>query len=212
MNYYVKLDSGSPAVGSYPMLEANLKDILGVDKINDEILSDNNYARVASVIIADALLPWQNAMGMGFSLEAGEWHFEEEVANKTELSEDDLAESKVYLKDLLSKFRYSKEISGIDFNGNIMLTNDDSQRKIYNTYAAITNGLISEVEWKIDRNTWVTLSAEDFTTLATNMINHINNCYKAEKQVAAAIDNLSDAEGFNNFDCDAQFQAAFNAL
>jgi hypothetical protein len=213
MNYYVKLDSGSPAVGSYPMLEANLKDILSTNIITDEILAENNYARVASVNKAEFLLPWQNTMGMGFSLEDGEWHFEEEIANKTELSEDDLDMSKKYLKNILSAFRYSKETAGIDFNGNNILTNEASQRKIYDTYTATVNGLISEVEWKLTKEgPWIALSADDVATIAANLINHVNKCYSAEKQVSLAIDGLSDAEGFNNFDCDAQFQAAFDAL
>lgn len=113
--------------------------------------------------------------------------------------------SKEYLisniKTKLSSAKSEMETSGCDFFGLTVKTDSEAQNKITSTLVSMQAGIISSVNFKFG-NTWVELTKDQFSVLASIVTTHIQSCYNAEKQVITSLQNMTynDLEKLGNPD------------
>lgn len=113
-------------------------------------------------------------------------------------------------KTLLSLFRYRKEIKGIELNGLTIPTDRQSQSMINGAYSTLKNDLITEIDFKC--STWVTMTLVDIEPIAQNVANHVQKCFKAERQVSETLDTIEDIETLRSYDLNNEFIAKYDSL
>ena len=213
MNYYIKLDSGLP-VGD-PISEINLLEILEVQTLTESVLSENNYAKCYIAELPTIDLPWADVVETEWNVsESGVWQKGFEVVQKTDpdVIASEMEDYKSHLKSLAALFRFSKEITGIDFNDNLVRTDRQSQAQIANAHSAINNGLITELNWKVDSSNWIILQSAEVQQLAQEVVNHVDRCFKAEKEVVNAIDALTTLDEIVAFNALEEINNAYSVL
>lgn len=105
-----------------------------------------------------------------------------------------LDEMKAFKKALMADARYQEEISGLDFHGNNILTDHQSQLKITGAALQATNDPSYTCNWKTADGTFVVLNAQTILAIATAVRQHVQASFDKEAQKVAAINAAQNKE------------------
>ena len=90
----------------------------------------------------------------------------------------------------IAAWRYEQEVSGVEVNGSIIPTDRETQAQLTGAYVSLTQGLVQNVNWKVNSTTWITLGLTEISAMAQAVSNHVQQCFTAEylltQQVQAA--------------------------
>lgn len=105
-----------------------------------------------------------------------------------------------YLKkqiiDQITAERYMVECRGLIMpDGTVIKTDRESQSQINSAFNSLSNGFITETEWKTDTNQFVTVNLEQITVIGKAVAEHVSKCFNTEKVKCLevmALDNVND--------------------
>ena len=128
------------------------------------------------------------------------WEFTDSVAIRSYTVQPlPLDAAKTFLKENVSAARWIKENAGVSvtLNGvDYTFGTDRETRAVLLNAQASTNS----INWKIDRDTWVTLSPTDIQTVLSTVLAHVQSAFDWEYNKLQAIDaclNLQDLAAIN---------------
>ena len=87
----------------------------------------------------------------------------------------------------LAAWRYEQEVGGIVIAGTTIKTDRESQATITGAYLSLSQGLISEVDWKAEGGVWVKLTLAQMAPIAQAVVAHVQACFSTEAQLAAEV-------------------------
>lgn len=117
------------------------------------------------------------------------WEFTDSVAiSSYEVQPIAIDAVKNMLKEQVASERYSREITTVDVTINNTVykfsTSRDTRNVIQNALTAST----SSFNWKMDRDTWVTLTNTELQAILDAITVHVQSCFDWEYSTIAAID------------------------
>lgn len=83
----------------------------------------------------------------------------------------------------LKEARDSAINGGFEFMGHIFDSDTKSQSDILGAYIAVTTGQLNSVDWRLQDNTWVTLSPTDVSGLYLTLTAHVQNAFMKFKKL-----------------------------
>lgn len=97
----------------------------------------------------------------------------------------------------LATHRWAVETGGIQLNGMTVATDDRSKTMIMGARIAAMANPDHVVNWKMPDGSWVQLDAATITAISDAVLNHVNNCFEKEAEVAALIEagDITGIEG-----------------
>jgi hypothetical protein len=124
------------------------------------------------------------------------WELSESILiAKYEILPLPLNDAKNNYRDLASKIRYDREISGITINiannEYKIETNRDERIKYIEKLSSMEDNSI--VNWKFSEG-WASLTKNDFMTIVTSISAHVQNAFDYELELTNAINNSSSIE------------------
>jgi hypothetical protein len=163
-------------------------------------LADRNDTGIA-VTVSDEIkiLPIQTTSDPAYNpkiemLHGPIWEFTDSVAiSSYEVQPIAIDAVKNMLKEHVASERYSREIATVDVNINDTVykfsTSRDTRNVIQNALTAST----SSFNWKMDRDTWVTLTNTELQAILDAIAVHVQSCFDWEYSTIAAIDACTTA-------------------
>lgn len=94
----------------------------------------------------------------------------------------------------LAAWRYEQEVGGIVIAGATIKTDRGSQATITSAYLSLSQGLISEVDWKAESGVWVKLTLAQMAPIAQAVVAHVQACFSTEAQLAAEVTACTTVE------------------
>lgn len=118
-----------------------------------------------------------------------------------------LAKARADRMAALAELRWRSETGGLELpDGSTILTTRESQAQLSSAMQMIQAGMMTgPIDWKFASG-WHQLSAEQLVSLATAVLEHVRDCFAAEKIVAAQMD--ATPGDLSDFDILAAFEAA----
>lgn len=85
-----------------------------------------------------------------------------------------------FMKQEIANKRWEKQHSGVKvtLNGTEYTFNTDAQTK--STFHQYITSNLESVNWKLDQDTWITLSKSDIQTIFNSIINHVQSAFDWE--------------------------------
>lgn len=157
-------------------------------------LPTNNAEAAITVSDEIKILPVQNTSNPAYNpkiemLYGPIWEFTDSAAiSSYEVQSIAIDALKNMLKEQVAAERYSREISTVDVTINDTVykfsTSRDTRNVIQNALTAST----SSFNWKMDRDTWVTLTNTELQAILDAITVHVQTCFDWEYSTIAAID------------------------
>lgn len=97
----------------------------------------------------------------------------------------------------IANFRYAKEIEGITVDGVNISTTRESRTSIESTFANLSNGFVTSVDFKTKDGTFNTFGLSEMTAIASAVAIHVQMCFTEEKNY---IDQLNLATTIDEVD------------
>ena len=94
----------------------------------------------------------------------------------------------------IANWRFQRETSGIVFNGVRIKTDRESQATITGALTALSQGLVSSVEWKADNGQWIQLGLTEMTAIARAVATHVQQCFSLEKSYVDQVNAATTIE------------------
>lgn len=91
-------------------------------------------------------------------------------------------------KALNASARYAKEISGVDYNGHLILTEREDINILHSAMEKIRRGLINEIEWKCGDGSYLVLNSSNIDEIEILVLTHIQGSFAKEKYYNDLID------------------------
>lgn len=157
-------------------------------------LADRNDAETA-ITVSDEIkiLPVQTTLNPAYNpkiemLHGPMWEFTDSAAiSSYEVQPIAIEAVKNMLKEQVATERYSREITTVDVTINDTVykfsTSRDTRNVIQNALTAST----SSFNWKMDRDTWVTLTNTELQAILDAITVHVQSCFDWEYSTIAAI-------------------------
>jgi len=129
-----------------------------------------------------------------------------------EINETDWAElieqrREVRLQEL-ADHRWQIETGGVTLpNGSRILTDRESQAQLTSAYQSLSMPFVDSIDWKAAGG-WVTVSEAELRPIAQAVAQHVQACFKAERQVSEQIAAIESAEMLHAFDLVGEFEEA----
>lgn len=98
----------------------------------------------------------------------------------------------------IADWRYRQEVSGIDVNGMLVLTDRETQAQLTGAYVSLTQGLVQNVNWKVNSTTWITLTLLEIAAMAEAVSNHVQRCFTAEYMLTQQVQAATTIEQVQN--------------
>lgn len=111
------------------------------------------------------------------------------------------------VKGALAGYRWQVETAGITHNNVPLSTDRESQTTI-----VITAQQGTDETWKGSDGNFYAMTALELQACADAVIAHKRDCFKAEAQIAANIDAMTDHSVMESYDIRAEFDAALDAI
>ncbi len=99
--------------------------------------------------------------------------------------------SRNFLKDELAKKRWTKQHECVKITINSVeytFATDVTTKSVFHQY--ITSGITS-VNWKVNQDTWISLSQSDITNIFNAITQHVQTAFDWENNLAEAINNAT---------------------
>lgn len=94
----------------------------------------------------------------------------------------------------LADHRWRIETGGVTLpNGSRILTDRESQAQLTSAYQSLSMPFVESIEWKA-ADGWVTVTEAELHPIAQAVAQHVQGCFKAERQVSEQIAAAEDAE------------------
>lgn len=137
---------------------------------------------------------WEHGPSGGLHVLAEGGSIEGHVA---ELNSPPEPPTKDQLLSRLAARRWQVETGGIVLNGMTVATDDRSKTMIMGARIAAMANPDHVVNWKMPDGSWVQLDAATITAISDAVLNHVNNCFEKEAEVAALIEagDITGIEG-----------------
>jgi hypothetical protein len=102
----------------------------------------------------------------------------------------------------LANVRYEKETGGIVINGADVKTDRESQSMITGAYNLIQIDPTRIIDWKAS-NGWIQLDAPAITAIATAVSEHVQTCFRREKEISTLIEAAETIDDLNAIDLES---------
>lgn len=99
-----------------------------------------------------------------------------------------LESAKQRLKDRIAAMRWSKQNAGVTVSirgSNIKFPSDKEMCNVLQSYISSD---INTVNWKLEKDNWITLDRSDLNNIHSSIVSHINRVFEEEKKIAEMID------------------------
>lgn len=161
-----------------------------VELINDDPIG-RYHPNVKWVQVDDSLHPWIT---------------EDYIASGDKLEPPSLDYLRDQLKSALAAHRFEIETGGVELpDGSRILTDRESQAQLTSAFQTLTQPFVEEIEWKAAGG-WVTVTEAELRPIAQAVAQHVQGCFKAERQVSEQIDAAEDDEALYKIDIADAFE------
>lgn len=134
------------------------------------------------------------------------------IANGDTLEPPSLDYLRAQLKSALAAHRWQVETGGVALpDGSRILTDRESQAQLTSAFQTLTQPFVGEIEWKAAEG-WVTVTEPELRPIAQAVAQHVQACFKAERQVSEQIEAAEGAEALHAFNIAGEFAAALEAI
>ncbi len=128
------------------------------------------------------------------------------IANGESLEPPSLDYLRDQLKSALAAHRFDIETGGVTLpDGSRILTDRESQAQLTSAFQTLTQPFVGEIDWK-GPDGWVTVTETELRPIAQAVAQHVQSCFKAERQVSELIDTAADAEALYGIDIAGAFE------
>lgn len=112
----------------------------------------------------------------------------------------------------LADHRWQIETSGVELPGGArILTDRESQAQLTSAYQSLSMPFVESIDWKA-ADGWVTVSEAELRPIAQAVAQHVQACFKAERQVSEQIDAAEDAKALHAIDIARAFEEALGGI
>lgn len=106
----------------------------------------------------------------------------------------------------LAEHRWRIETGGVTLpDGSRILTDRESQAQLTSAYQSLSMPFVDSIDWKAAEG-WVTVSEAELRPIAQAVAQHVQGCFKAERQVSEQIAMAKGAEALHGIDIARAFQ------
>ena len=100
----------------------------------------------------------------------------------------------------LAEHRWRIETSGVTLpDGSRILTDRESQAQLTSAYQSLSMPFVDSIDWKA-ADGWVTVTEAELRPIAQAVAQHVQGCFKAERQVSDQIAAAESAEALYTID------------
>lgn len=129
-----------------------------------------------------------------------------------EISEEEWAEltkqRRAVRLQALADHRWRIETGGVELpSGARILTDRESQAQLTSAYQSLSMPFVDSIDWKA-ADGWVTVTEAELRPIAQAVAQHVQGCFKAERQVSEQIEAAEGAEALYAIDIAAVFEEA----
>jgi hypothetical protein len=118
----------------------------------------------------------------------------------------DLEEVKNELKVAIATVRYNTEIAGTTLeDGTKVLTDRDTQAAANNVYTALSNGFITNANWKNPEG-WTTVTSESFLPIISAISDHVKACFDIEFNLVETLNSITEMSDLKAFEYTQAFE------
>jgi hypothetical protein len=121
-----------------------------------------------------------------------------------------------YLRSLvlddLADHRWRIETGGVTLpDGSRILTDRESQAQLTSAYQSLSMPFVDSIDWKAAEG-WVTVTEAELRPIAQAVAQHVQWCFKAERQVSEQIAAAESAEALYGIDIARAFEEALASI
>ena len=111
----------------------------------------------------------------------------------------------------LADHRWKIETGGVTLpDGARILTDRESQAQLTSAYQSLSMPFVESIDWKA-ADGWVTVTEAELRPIAQAVAQHVQACFKAERQVSEQIDATEGAEALYEIDVNELFDQELDA-
>jgi hypothetical protein len=134
------------------------------------------------------------------------------IANGDAIEPPSLDYLRDQLKDALAAHRFKIETGGVELpDGSRILTDRESQAQLTSAFQTLTQPFVGEIDWK-GPDGWVTVTETELRPIAQAVAQHVQGCFKAERQVSEQIAAAESAEALYGIDIAGKFEEALRDI
>lgn len=112
----------------------------------------------------------------------------------------------------LADHRWQIETGGVTLpDGSRILTDRESQAQLTSAYQSLSMPFVESIDWKAAEG-WVTVSEAELRPIAQAVAQHVQGCFKAERQVSEQITAAEGAEALYGIDIAGAFEQALAVI
>lgn len=119
------------------------------------------------------------------------WEYKDGVCQPIIITEDEIKKQK---KQANASARYAKEISGVNYNGHLILTEREDINIINSAMEKIRRGLVEAIEWKCGDGSYLVLDSSNISEIEILVLTHIQGSFSKEKYYNDLIDQGVEVE------------------
>lgn len=174
---------------------------------SDQLLAPFGYANLHFPEIVNDLLPYEEFAEGAPVLQNGKWYrsFTKQNVQVPQGEEQFFLDSeKSKIRSKIAAQRYAQEIGGtvVDDGNQIkfpLSTDRESQMMVTSTFTAMTSGVISTVNWKINSSSWITVDLPLVQLMANALAAHVQSCFTWEKNKLIELDAVNSVQALFDF-------------
>lgn len=117
------------------------------------------------------------------------WEYKDGVCQPIIVPEDEIKKRK---KQSNAAARYAKEISGVDYNGHLILTDREDINILNSAMEKIRRGLVDDIDWKCGDGSYLVLNSSNIAEIELIVLTHIQGSFAKEKYYNDLIDQGVD--------------------
>ena len=112
----------------------------------------------------------------------------------------------------LADHRWRIETGGVELpSGARILTDRESQAQLTSAYQSLVQPFVDSIDWK-GPDGWVTVTETELRPIAQAVAQHVQGCFKAERQVSELIAAAEGAEALHGIDYRGEFENALEVI
>lgn len=112
----------------------------------------------------------------------------------------------------LADHRWQVETGGVALpDGARILTDRESQAQLTSAYQSLSMPFVESIDWKA-ADGWVTVTEAELRPIAQAVAQHVQGCFKAERQVSEQIAAAESAEALYGIDIAGKFEEALRDI
>ena len=119
------------------------------------------------------------------------WEYKEGICQPVIIPDDEIKKQK---KAVNASARYAKEISGVNYNGHLILTEREDVNILNSAMEKIRRGLVVSIEWKCGDGSYLVLDSSNIEEIEIMVLAHIQTSFANERYYNDLIDKGVDIE------------------